>query len=65
MLEAVFSSLLPFFNMVGSTNRQETGQKFTPTFWSFLYWWNGLLASVLWTSFRTKEYPPEEYTEIQ
>ena len=38
------------------------GSLLAPTvIWSFYFGGGALLLSVLWTSFRTKEYPPEEY----
>ena len=62
---AVFGSLLPFLlTWWGIANKPEAGQKVAPTvIWSFYIGGAVLLASVLWTSFRTKEYPPEEYAK--
>ena len=62
---AVFGSLLPFLlSWWGIANEPEAGQKVAPTvIWSFYIGGAVLLASVLWTSFRTKEYPPEEYAK--
>ena len=62
---AVFGSLLPFLlTWWGIANEPEAGQKVAPTvIWSFYIGGAVLLASVLWTSFRTKEYPPEEYAK--
>lgn len=62
---AVFGSLLPFLlTWWGIANEPEAGQKVAPTvIWSFYIGGAVLLASVLWTSFRTKEYPPEEYSK--
>lgn len=62
---AVFGSLLPFLlTWWGIANEPEDGQKVAPTvIWSFYIGGAVLLASVLWTSFRTKEYPPEEYAK--
>ena len=64
-LRAVFGSLLPFLlTWWGIANEPEAGQKVAPTvIWSFYIGGAVLLASVLWTSFRTKEYPPEEYAK--
>lgn len=62
---AVFGSLLPFLlTWWGIKNEPEAGQKVAPSvIWSFYIGGAVLLASVLWTSFRTKEYPPEEYAK--
>lgn len=62
---AVFGSLLPFLlTWWGIANEPEAGQKVAPTvIWSFYIGGAVLLASVLWTSFRTKEYPPEDYAK--
>ena len=62
---AFFGSLLPFLlTWWGIANEPEAGQKVAPTvIWSFYIGGAVLLASVLWTSFRTKEYPPEEYAK--
>ncbi|WP_374451097.1 MFS transporter [Cloacibacterium normanense] len=62
---AVFGSLLPFLlTWWGIANEPEAGQKVAPTvIWSFYIGGAVLLASVFWTSFRTKEYPPEEYAK--
>lgn len=62
---AVFGSLLPFLlTWYGIKNEPELGQKVAPSvIWSFYIGGAVLLASVLWTSFRTKEYPPEEYAK--
>lgn len=62
---AVFGSLLPFLlTWYGIKNEPEMGQKVAPSvIWSFYIGGAVLLASVLWTSFRTKEYPPEEYAK--
>lgn len=62
---AVFGSLLPFLlTWWGIKNEPELGQKVAPSvIWSFYIGGAVLLASVLWTSFRTKEYPPEEFAK--
>lgn len=60
---AVVGSLLPFIlTWIGVSNEPAPGQKVAPTVvWSFYFGGGALLLTVLWTSFRTKEYPPEEY----
>ena len=56
-------SLLPYIlTWSGVLNEPLPGHKVAPTvIWSFYFGGGALLLSVLWTSFRTKEYPPEEY----
>ena len=60
---AVFGSLLPFIlTSIGIANEPSPGNKVAPTVvWSFYIGGAALLITVLWTSFRTKEYPPDEY----
>lgn len=60
---AVVGSLLPFIlTYIGVANEPSPGNKVAPTvIWSFYIGGAALLLTVLWTSFRTKEYPPEEY----
>jgi maltose/moltooligosaccharide transporter len=60
---AAVGSFLPFFlTWIGVANEPAVGQKVAPSvIWSFYFGGGALLLSVLWTSFRTKEYPPEEY----
>lgn len=60
---AVVGSLLPFIlTWYGVANEPAEGAKVAPAvIWSFYFGGGALLLSVLWTSFRTKEYPPEEY----
>jgi maltose/moltooligosaccharide transporter len=60
---AVVGSLLPFLlTWWGIANMPGPGEKVAPTvIWSFYIGGAALLLSVLWTSFRTKEYPPKEY----
>ncbi|MCU0374899.1 MAG: MFS transporter [Chitinophagaceae bacterium] len=60
---AVLGSLLPFIlTWLGVANEPGEGKKVAPTvIWSFYIGGAALLLTVLWTSFRTKEYPPEEY----
>ena len=46
------------------SNVPAPGEKVAPTvIWSFYLGGAALLLSVLWTSFRTKEYPPAEYEQ--
>lgn len=60
---AVVGSILPFvLTWIGVSNIPAAGEKVAPTvIWAFYLGGGALLLSVLWTSFRTKEYPPEEY----
>ena len=60
---AVIGSMLPFIlTAIGVANEPTAGAKVAPTVvWSFYFGGGALLLSVIWTSFRTKEYPPEEY----
>lgn len=60
---AVFGSLLPFIlTAIGVANVPGEGDKVADSvIWSFYIGGTILLAAVLWTVFRTKEYPPEEY----
>jgi maltose/moltooligosaccharide transporter len=60
---AVVGSLLPFLLTAwGVANEPAPGDKVAPTvIWSFYFGGAALLLSVLWTSMRTKEYPPKEY----
>lgn len=60
---AVIGSLLPFLlTWWGVMNEPAAGAKVAPTvIWSFYIGGAALLVSVMWTSFRTKEYPPKEY----
>lgn len=62
---AVVGSLLPFvLTYFGVSNEPVDGQKVAPTvIWAFYFGGAVLLATVLWTSFRTKEYPPSEYAK--
>ena len=64
-LGAVVGSLLPYIlTWLGVLNEPTPGQKVAPAvIWSFYFGGGALLLSVLWTSFRTKEYPPEEYAK--
>ena len=63
---AVFGSLLPWalvkLNLF--SNKPELGQKVADSvIWSFYIGGTILLISVLWTVFRTKEYPPKAHAE--
>jgi len=60
---AVIGSILPFLlTWLGVSNVPHPGEKVAPTvIWAFYFGGGALLLSVLWTSFMTKEYPPEEY----
>ena len=60
---AVVGSLLPFIlAWIGVSNIPAAGEKVAPTvIWAFYLGGGTLLLTVLWTSFRTKEFPPEEY----
>ncbi len=62
---AVVGSILPFFlTWIGVANEPQAGEKVAPTvIWAFYFGGGALLLSVLWTSFRTKEYPPDEYNK--
>lgn len=62
---AVVGSLLPFIlTSLGVANEPGPGEKVAPTvIWAFYFGGTVLLLSVLWTSFRTKEYPPEQYAK--
>ena len=62
---AVVGSLLPFIlTAIGIANEPAPGDKVAPTvIWSFYIGGAALLLTVLWTSFRTKEYPPDEYAK--
>ncbi len=62
---AVFGSLLPFIlTAIGVANIPAEGDKVADSvIWSFYIGGAILLAAVLWTVFRTKEYPPKEYAE--
>ena len=60
---AVAGSILPFLlTWIGVSNIPAVGEKVAPTvIWAFYIGGGALLLTVLWTSFMTKEYPPEEY----
>lgn len=60
---AVIGSILPFLltNVLGVQNTAPSGEVPASVIWSFYLGGGVLLLSVLWTVFKTKEYPPEEY----
>ncbi|WP_066628048.1 MFS transporter [Labilibacter marinus] len=64
---AVIGSILPFVltNSLKISNTAPTGQVPPSVIWSFYIGGAVLLLSVIWTVFKTKEYPPEEYAEYK
>lgn len=64
---AVLGSILPFVltNGLHVNNTAPKGQVSPSVIWSFYIGGTILLLSVLWTVFRTKEYPPKEYAEYK
>lgn len=60
---AVIGSILPFVftKVLGISNTADLGNVPPSVIWSFYVGGSILLLSVLWTVFRTKEYPPETY----
>ncbi|TXT29821.1 MAG: major facilitator family transporter [Chitinophagaceae bacterium] len=63
---AFVGSMLPYVltNIFHVANEPNAGEKVAPTvIWAFYFGGGALLLSVLWTSFKTKEYPPEEYAK--
>ena len=62
---AVVGSLLPFvLTWLGIANVPSPGEKVAPSvIWAFYFGGGALLLTVIWTTFRTKEYPPKEYEE--
>jgi maltose/moltooligosaccharide transporter len=64
---AVLGSILPFFltNVLGVQNTASKGVVPPSVIWSFYIGGSMLLLSVIWTVFRTKEYPPAEYAEYK
>lgn len=62
---AVFGSLLPFIlTELNVSNVPAEGEKVADSVvWSFYIGGTILLLSVLWTVFKTKEYPPKEHAE--
>uniref|UniRef100_S0DDN4 Putative sugar transporter n=1 Tax=termite gut metagenome TaxID=433724 RepID=S0DDN4_9ZZZZ len=64
---AVVGSILPFLlvNVFGISNVPVEGGSKIPASVSWSYYIGGaiLLLTVIWTAFRTKEYPPKEFAE--
>jgi maltose/moltooligosaccharide transporter len=62
---AVVGSVLPYFltNILKVSNTAAEGEVPPSVIWSFYIGGAVLLLSVIWTVFRTKEYPPEVYCE--
>jgi len=60
---AVVGSILPFYltNVIGLDNVSEEGTVASSVIWSFYIGASVMLGSVLWTVFKTKEYPPEQH----
>lgn len=60
---AVFGSILPFLltNVIGLENTAQAGSVAPSVTWAFYIGASVLLGSVLWTVFKTKEYPPQQY----
>lgn len=60
---AVVGSALPFIltNVIGLDNVADEGLVASSVKWAFYIGATILLGSVLWTVFRTKEYPPDQY----
>ncbi|WOH36314.1 MFS transporter [Thalassotalea fonticola] len=60
---AVIGSILPFVltNVVGLENTAKVGEVAPSVTWAFYLGATVLLGSVLWTVFRTKEHPPEDF----
>lgn len=59
----IIGALLPtVLTWIGMANKPLEGHKVAPTvIWAYYIGGAVLLLSVLWTAFRTREYPPEEY----
>lgn len=64
-LGAVAGSFLPFLlTWIGIRNIPANGEKVPPSVvWAFYIGGTCLLLTVLWTAFKVKEYPPQEYAE--
>jgi maltose/moltooligosaccharide transporter len=64
---AVLGSILPYIltNVLGVQNTAPGGEVPPSVIWSFYVGGTMLLLSVIWTVFRTKEYPPAEYAEYK
>ena len=63
---AVVGSILPFLlTWLGVSNVPHEGEKVASSvIWSYYIGGGALLLSVLWTSFTTKEYNPEQYAKF-
>lgn len=64
---AVIGSILPFLltNVIGLENTAAKGEVAPTVTWAFYIGASVMLGTVLWTVFRTKEYPPEEYNRYK
>ena len=64
---AVIGSILPFLltNVIGLENSAPKGEVAATVTWAFYIGASVMLGTVLWTVFRTKEYPPEEYNRYK
>jgi len=64
-LGAILGSILPFLlTYYGMSNEPAAGQKVASTvIWAFYIGGATLLLAVLWTAYRTREYPPDEYAK--
>ena len=64
---AVIGSILPFVltNVIGLENTAKAGEVAPSVVWAFYLGASVLLGSVLWTVFKTKEYPPEQFLGTQ
>jgi maltose/moltooligosaccharide transporter len=64
---AVIGSILPYFltNILGVANEAPEGQVPDSVIWSFYIGGSILILSVLVTVFKTKEYPPSEFSEYK
>ncbi len=64
---AVIGSILPFVltNVIGLENTAKAGAVAPSVVWAFYLGASVLLGSVLWTVFKTKEYPPEQFLGAQ
>lgn len=63
---AVIGSILPFLlvNLFGISNVSTPGSKIPASVsWSYYIGGGILLLTVLWTAFRTREYPPKQFAE--
>lgn len=64
---AVMGSMLPFIftNGIGLDNTAGVGEVAPSVIWAFYIGASVMLGSVLWTVFKTHEYPPEQYAAIK